>query len=65
MTSSASEELCYHPEADGPKHHAGTEIDVSQNGNMVASVHAGFTDYRICLDGVDAENDEFQFSSTR
>ena len=65
MTSSASEELCYHPKADGPKNHAGSTIDVTQNGNKVASVFAGFTDYRICLDGVDAENDEFQFSSTR
>ena len=65
MTSSASEDLCFHPSANGPKNHKGSAITVTQNGNEVHTIPGGFEDYGFCLEGVDAENDEFQFSSTR
>lgn len=64
MTSSASEELCYHPLANGPKNHKGSKITITRNGKKVATAPAGFKDFGFCLDGVDAENDEFQFLST-
>ena len=65
MTSSASEELCYHPLANGPKNHKGGAIDITMNGQKVATAPAYFEDWGFCMDGVDAENDEFQFSSTK
>ena len=43
---------------------AGSPVNVSQNGNTVATLATGFLKEDICLQSVDPENDIFELSLT-
>ena len=68
-TSSEDESLCQHPsDPDGTDQQFwdGSEIIIKHNGQTIATMPAGFSEFEHCLnnDDVDVANDEFQLQST-
>ena len=61
--------MCQHPlfpNGNGPDYWDGSEIIIKHNGQTIATMPAGFTEFEHCLnnDDVDVANDEFQLQST-
>ena len=54
------------PDGTGPQYWDGSEIIIKHNGQTIATMAAGFTEFEHCLnnDDVDVANDEFQLQST-
>ena len=67
MTSSNDESLCQHVVPNvGPKHWAGSDIVIKQNGVNVATMPAASTEFEYCLNmnDIDIANAELQLQSS-
>ena len=66
VTSGLDQGLCNNPKwPNAWENWSGGDVAVNYNGNQVATMERGFTDFEYCMPrwAVDAENDEFQLST--
>lgn len=69
VKSSPDEDLCYHPSVKngaGWKHWKGDDIEITQNGQIIATMPSETRTFKHCLsmDDVDVKNDVFELKKT-